>query len=166
MSQEEGKSGRVIDDLTPQQLDVLNLTLKEVQEQLYHATIKRIQRNAMVVGGILLGVVGIAIFGARYMIVAQVTDRLSQNAEIKHEVSDLVAARIRADKGIEERAQAISTKLDKLESTSDSLSNRLEVEEARISAVLVTELEEIHQMLDQIRADVLEPGRSDRDKEP
>jgi hypothetical protein len=131
-----------------EQRRLLSETLKQVEWQLFLRTLKRLKAYLVVAGGIitLSGVVSFtAIFsGIRSGVVEAVAVRLAGDTAIKKQVVEDAAMRIEAATNLVRKSQALAASLDK--------------ESVRLTATLTFKLDEIHEMLGQIKEDLEDLG--------
>ena len=119
--------------------DVLR-TLKQVEQKLLERTAKRIRNWVLLLAGVLTVFGIVSLVGIKSTIVDQAAKRLSEDSDVKRRI---------IEQSIEKLETATSV-LDK----AHKLARDLEVESARISAGMSSQLEEIHAMIDQVREDL------------
>lgn len=135
-------------DLTTEQQHLLSETLNQVEVKLFLEVLKRLRVYLVVTASfvtLLLTLLGAFTFtGIRSTVVESVASRLSDDTDVKRQVVENAAINIETATGLVAKCGEFAT--------------RLEREDARLTATLATELEEIHGMLKQIREDLQDLG--------
>lgn len=140
MSDPKDKVNAAIDSLTPEEQKILARALKQVERDLLERTVKQIRNWLMLVAGVLTVFGFVSFVSIKSTIVDQAARHLSDNTELKSDVIEKSVEKLETATKVLEKAQG--------------LANEIDIESARISAGMATQLEEIHLMIDQVRGDL------------
>lgn len=156
MTGKDNGPGKLTGGFSDEQRRLLEHTLKEVEQRVVWEALKslKIYLGVATLGTlVLLGVLGFLTFGGiRSSIVSAAADSLAGSTEINNEVA--------------KKASEMHGRSARLIERSKELATSLEEAEAHIAAFSVTRLDEIHDMIKQIKEDLESLETKEEGQEP
>lgn len=135
------EGGGVLAELSAVEHAVLAKALKRVESEVFHAALRRISAFFAVVA-VLLTIAGLIGFSSLWSgVETRAAEKMANDSDMRDKVQKRVMERIQ---GLQQ------------------LSADLEKENARAAGSLVSDLEEIHEMIKQVKDDIVKLGRNSK----
>ena len=140
MSDSNGEKLEIMADLTEDQKRLLSETLSQMETALFLRTLRKLKIYIALTLGILTVFGAFSITGIRSAVIDKAAEMISSNQEIKKQVKEDIVKKIESASELVQKSRELITSMD--------------TENARLTATLPIKLDEIHEMISQIKEDL------------